>query len=106
MAKLKANDTVVFGLSMDSPAANAAFAKQIGVTFPLLSDMRGTVEEKYGILMRPKQVGDYTYEWAQRTTFVVDKSGHIQHVEIGDSAVDPNRAVSVCVGLHKKSGGE
>ena len=87
MAKLAATDTVVLGLSMDSPAANAAFAKQIGVTFPLLSDSSGKVMEKYGILMHPKQVADYTYEWAERTTFVVDKSGKIQHVEPGDSAV-------------------
>ena len=106
MAKLEANDTVVWGVSMDSPAANAVFAKQIGVTFPLLSDSRGKVMEEYGILMRPKQVADYTYEWAQRTTIVVDKSGKVQHVEPGDSAVDPNNAVAVCLGLQKRSGGQ
>ncbi len=90
---------------MDSPAANAAFAKQIGVTFPLLSDPKGKVLEQYGVLMRGKQVADYNYEWAQRTTFVVDKNGVIQHVELGDSAVDPNNAVAVCTGLHKKQAG-
>ena len=44
MAKLEASDTVVLGISIDSPAANAAFAKQIGVTFPLLSDGWKTVK--------------------------------------------------------------
>jgi peroxiredoxin len=39
MPKLEANGSVVFGISKDSPAANNAFAQQIGVTFPLLSDM-------------------------------------------------------------------
>jgi len=39
MAKLEASDAVVFGISIDSPAANNAFAQKIGVTFPLLSDM-------------------------------------------------------------------
>src|SRR5437660_1658686 len=33
IAKFEATDTQVFGLSIDSPYANAEFAKQIGVTF-------------------------------------------------------------------------
>jgi thioredoxin-dependent peroxiredoxin len=93
---------VVFGISIDSPAANAAFAKQIGVTFPLLSDMNHKVLIAYGIL-RPYEEGGDKYEWAERTTIVVDKDGKIQHVQQGDSAVDPNSAVSVCTNLHKKS---
>jgi peroxiredoxin len=100
MAKLEASDTVVLGISMDSPPANAAFAKQIGVTFPLLSDMNKEVLTAYQIL-KPYDVKGTKYQWAQRTTIVVDKEGKIQHVEQGDSAVDPNSAVSICTGLHK-----
>jgi peroxiredoxin Q/BCP len=103
LAKLEASDTVVFGISIDSPAANAAFAKQIGVTFPLLSDMNKRVLTAYQILKSYDVKGD-KFEWAQRTTIVVDKDGKIQHVEQGNSAVDPNSAVSVCTGLHKKHG--
>lgn len=103
MAKLDASNTAVFGISIDSPAANAAFAKQLGVTFPLLSDMNHKVLTQYGILKKYDVKGD-EYEWADRTTFVVDKDGVIQHVEEGNSAVDPNSAVSVCTGLHEKSG--
>src|ERR1700752_3595358 len=55
LAKLEASDTVVLGISIDSPAANAAFAKQIGVTFPLLSDMNRKVLTEYGI-MKPYDV--------------------------------------------------
>jgi peroxiredoxin Q/BCP len=101
LAKLEASDTVVFGISIDSPAANAAFAKQIGVTFPLLSDMNRKVLTSYGIL-KPYEVKGDEYEWAERTTIVVDKAGKIQHVEQGNSAVDPNNAVSFCTGLHSK----
>lgn len=72
MAKLDASDTVVFGISFDSPAANAAFAKQIGVTFPLLSDMNRKALTDCGILKK-YGVSDDQYEWARRTTFVVDK---------------------------------
>lgn len=101
MAKIHASDTEVFGISIDSPAANAAFAKQIGVTFPLLSDMNHKVLTSYGIL-KPYTVQGDQFEWAQRTTIVVDKNGKIQHVEQGDGAVNPNSAVSICTDLHKK----
>jgi peroxiredoxin len=103
LAKLEASDTVVLGISIDSPAANAAFAKQINVTFPLLSDMNKKVLTAYGIL-KPYDVKGDKYEWAERTTIVVDKDGKIQHVEQGNTAVDPNSAVSVCTGLHDKHG--
>ncbi len=101
MAKIEASDTAVFGISIDSPAANAAFAKQIGVTFPLLSDMNKKVLTAYGIL-KPYDVQGDKFEWAERTTFVIDKTGKIQHVEQGDGAVNPNSAVSICTDLHKK----
>ncbi len=86
---------MVLGISVDSPAANAEFAKQIGVTFPLLSDMTRKVIKEYGIL-------NDEHQFANRTTFVVDKQGVIQHVEEGKSAVDPTGAVTMCTGLHLK----
>lgn len=86
---------------MDSPAANAAFAKQISISFPLLSDMNHKMLTQYGIL-KGYNVQDQTYEWAQRANIVIDKEGIIRHIEEGDSAVNPNTAVSVCTDLHKK----
>jgi len=88
----------VFGISTDSPPANAAFAKQIGVTFPLLSDMNRTVLKEYGILKKYPMGGD-NYEWARRTTFVVDKQGKIQHIQFDESAINPNTAVAICTGM-------
>jgi len=101
MAKIEASETVVLGISVDSSYANQEFAKQIGVTYSLLSDMKGVVMTEYGILMRPKAVSNYKYEFAQRTTFVVDKNGVIRHIEEGDGAVDPFRAVAICTDLHQ-----
>ena len=86
---------------MDSPAANAAFAKQIGLTFPLLSDMNRKMLRTYGIL-KGYNVQDETYEWALRANIIIDKQGIIQFVEEGDSAVDPNTALTMCTTLHKK----
>jgi peroxiredoxin len=86
---------------LDSPAANAAFAKQIGVTFPLLSDMNKKMLKSYGIL-KNYDVQNDTFEWALRANLVIDKQGIIQFVEEGDSAVDPNTALTMCTTLHKK----
>jgi len=86
---------------LDSPAANAAFAKQIGINFPLLSDMNRKMLKTYGIL-KGYNVQDETYEWALRANIVIDKQGIIQFVEEGDSAVDPNTALTMCTTLHKK----
>jgi len=85
---------------MDSPAANAAFAKQIGIKFPLLSDMNHKMLTSYGILKTYSVQGE-GYEWALRANIVIDKNGVIRRIEGGDSAINPNNAVSVCVDLHK-----
>ena len=86
---------------MDSPAANAAFAKQIGLTFPLLSDMNRKMLKTYGIL-KGYNVQDETYEWALRANMITDKQGIVEFVKTGESAVDPNTALTMCTTLHKK----
>jgi peroxiredoxin len=86
---------------MDSPAANAAFAKQININFQLLSDMNHKMLTTYGIL-KGYDVQKETYQWAQRANIVIDKDGIIRHIEEGDSAVDPNTALWVGTDLHKK----
>ncbi len=84
-------------MSMDSPAANAAFAKQIGVKFPLLSDPDGRVERRYGVLLKKAHIKGVSYELARRTTFVIDKKGIIRNVEISSTALNPNNAVAFCL---------
>jgi len=86
---------------LDSLAATAAFAKQIGLTFPLLSDMNRKMLKTYGVL-KGYNVQEETYEWALRANIIIDKQGIIQFVEEGDSAVDPNTALTMCTTLHKK----
>jgi len=101
MPKLEATNSVVLGISIDSPAANNAFAEKIGVKFPLLSDMNRKVLKQYGIL-KMYDVQKEEYDWAQRTTFVIDKNGVIQSVEEEASAINPNNAVAVCTKLPQK----
>ena len=97
IAKFDATDTVVFGLSVDSVPANREFAKQIGVTFPILSDFKRTVVKSYGVFNEEQEFGN-------RATFVIDKDGIIQHIKEGNEAVDPTSAEDACnVLMHKKA---
>ncbi len=77
------------GISVDSPASNAAFAKQIGVTFPLLSDMSHRVSKEYGVLNPKMPV-------ANRTTFVINKQGVITHIDRDRAALNPSGAAQAC----------
>src|ERR1051326_5731054 len=97
IAKLESTDTQVFGLSVDSVPANREFAKQLGITFPLLSDFKRTVVKDYGVFNEEQGFGN-------RATFVIDKEGVIQHIDEGNVAIDPTSVVDTCnVLLHKKA---
>jgi peroxiredoxin len=96
IAKFEQANTQVLGISVDSSPANKAFAKQEGFSFPLLSDFQRTVSKQYGIL-------NEQHGFANRTTFVVDKEGIIQHIDKDAAAIDPSGAHAVCSLLeHKK----
>lgn len=97
IAKFETAETQVFGVSVDSVPANREFAKQLGVTFPLLSDFKRTVVKDYGIFNEEQGFGN-------RATFVIDKEGIIQHIEEGNTAIDPAKAEDACnVLTHKKA---
>src|SRR5918911_4655718 len=89
LQKLEATDTQVLGVSMDSPFANKAFADQIGVTFPLLSDWGGEVSRKYGIYMDK-------YKAARRVNFLIGKDGKILEEQVDSEAIDPSKLVAAC----------
>jgi peroxiredoxin len=61
-----------------------------------LSDTNLKVLKQFGVPVRLKQTGGTSYELAQRATFVVDKQGVIQHVDVGQDAVDPAKTVTSC----------
>lgn len=84
---------------MDSSPANKAFAEKIGVTFPLLSDWKRQTTKEYGLF-------NETSGYGRRATFVIDKDGIIQHVEVGNTAIDPTGAYQVCDLLLKKKSAE
>ena len=89
LAKLEAADTQVLGISMDSPFSNKAWAQQINVTFPLLSDWGGDVTRQYG-LYNPK------YKAARRVNYLIDKDGKVVEMQLGSDAIEPTKTVEAC----------
>ncbi len=89
LAKLEAADTQVLGVSMDSSFSNKAWAEQIKVTFPLLSDWGGETVRKYGIYS-PK------YKAARRVNYVIDKTGKVAEMQVDSEAIDPTKVVTFC----------
>jgi len=89
LKRLEATDTQVLGVSMDSPFANKAFADQIGVTFPLLSDWGGDVTREYGIYSEE-------YKAPRRVNFLIGKDGKILQEQVDDAAIDPTKIVDAC----------
>ena len=87
IAKFESTDTQVFGMSVDSVPANREFAKQLGVTFPILSDFKRTVVRDYGVFNEEQGFGN-------RATFLIDNNGtivdHFQTDSLG-TARDPER---------------
>lgn len=89
LKRLEATDTQVLGVSMDSAFANKAFADQIKVTFPLLSDWGGEITREYGIYVDK-------YKAARRVNFLIGKDGKILEEQVDNNAIDPTKIVDTC----------
>src|SRR5262245_35550587 len=65
-------DAVVFGVSCDSPFAHAAFKKQYGIPYNLLSDPTRKMAKAYGMW-----AGEEPFNCTKRGTVVIGKDGKI-----------------------------
>ena len=83
----------MLGISVDSPSTNATFARDLGITFPILSDDK-SVSRNYGVLMP-------LIHLAKRTTFVIDPDGIIRHIDRGSEAIGTEGAQQACSLLRK-----
>jgi glutaredoxin-dependent peroxiredoxin len=90
--QFNANNTVIVGISVDSPWANAAFAEKLGAQFTILSDAKRDVSRAYGVFDEQNVV-------ARRTTFVIDRAGIVQQVFMAQEALDPAHALEACAVL-------
>jgi len=70
--RLRGQDFVMLAVSEDEAGVTAVqpFAREMGLTFPILLDARGTLPARYGVTGFPE-------------TFLIDRSGRVVHHVIG-----------------------
>ena len=83
-------DATVYGLSVDSPFANNAFAEKNQLNFPILSDYAREAVRAYGVA-HDDFAGMPGYTAAKRSVFVIDKQGKIAYAWVADvPSQEPN----------------
>lgn len=78
-ADFDALDTVVLGLSPDTPAKLTKFIEKHQLNFDLLSDEDHAIAEKYGVWELKKFMGK-EFMGVVRTSFIIDKEGRLRHI--------------------------
>jgi peroxiredoxin len=89
LARFRALDTEVLGISVDSWYANQEFARKLGLSFTLLSDFDHAACLAYGMLIPQKR-------YSGRALFVVDKQGRVAWREIAPTPAEiPDTAMAL-----------
>lgn len=65
------------------------FAQQLQVTYPLLSDFQRSVSKLYGVFNEERN-------FANRTTFLIDKEGIIRRIDSGRDAIEIGGVKQAC----------
>ena len=90
IGKLNDANAVVLGISVDSPWANAEFARKYDLGFTLLSDIDRVVVNSYDATFVGLG-GIEGYVCANRVVIVIDKSGVVQHRWVAENpGVEPD----------------
>lgn len=85
----------MLAISTDNQPTLTHWAGELKASYPLLSDFMRKTAADYGVLNAERG-------FANRTTFVVDIEGKIQHIDEGGAALDPTGAVTACSRIKKK----
>ena len=93
--KFEGMEVQVFGISADNTPTLAHWSKELGLEFPMLSDFMRKTATDYGVLIAERGI-------ANRTTFVIDVDGKIQHIDEGSAAIDTSGAENACSRVKKK----
>ena len=92
LARFRALDTEVLGISVDSWYANQEFARRLGLSFTLLSDFDRAACAAYGVLIPDRG-------YSNRAYFVVDKQGTVVWREIAPSPTEIPSAADALAAL-------
>ena len=83
-------NAAVLGISVDSPWANAEFAKKYEINFNLLSDYNRDVSKAYDMIFNGLG-GLEGYECSNRGVLIIDGQGLIQYRWVAENpGVEPN----------------
>jgi peroxiredoxin len=86
LPKFEASNAQVLGVSVDFNDANKAWAEKLGLTYPLLSDLRRQMSRAYGVLYDDSKMADdprgiFLYLRSKRAWLVIDKEGVIRYLK-------------------------
>jgi thioredoxin-dependent peroxiredoxin len=73
------HNTVIFGISKDSPSKHQKFKAKYQLPFALLADESGDVCQAYGVLNKKSLFGN-TFLGITRSTFLIDEQGIIRAI--------------------------
>ena len=74
----KVGDTAIIGISPDKPAALSKFDAKYKLGFTLLSDIEHVAAEAYDVWKQKSMYGR-TYMGIERSAFLIDDKGKIEH---------------------------
>ena len=88
LPRIRANGAEVVGISVSAIYAQQAFARSLGIGFPLLSDWGGEVTRSYGV---EYDVWKGHVGLAKRSLFLIDRDGILRYSWITeDASVQPD----------------
>ena len=79
LSEFSAKGAAVVGVSRDKPQSHDKFIAKHDLTFRLASDLEGDMVEAYGV-WKEKSMYGRKYFGIERTTFLIDGNGVIQHI--------------------------
>ncbi len=71
-------------MCVESDRAHKAFANQLGLPFPLLSDFNRQVIGQFGTAYTPEQPFDGYWGMSRRSVFVLDRDGVVRYAWVTD----------------------
>ena len=77
--RIESKDAIVLGVSLDDELSHERFAQKYSLPFPLLSDKDAAVSRQYGTY-KEKNLYGRSFWGIERTTFVIDREGKVEHV--------------------------
>ena len=77
--RIESKDAIVLGVSLDDELSHERFAQKFSLPFPLLADKDAAVSRQYGTY-KEKSLYGRSFWGIERTTFVIDRDGKVEHV--------------------------